>query len=82
MANGDEDILQTVPRAAVVVDIACGDRREANTRRQTREGSDTARVAEDKVLLELDGDIARTKPLDVTIEQMAGIDPPLLVDQA
>ncbi len=81
VADGDQHVLQAVALPAVVVDVAGGDGAQTGICRETGKRGDAARIAEDEVVLQLDGDVVCAEPLDVTIEQRTGLHPALVVDQ-
>ena len=56
-------------------------RRPASVARR-RERGNAAGIAEDEIVLQLDGDIVRAEPLDILIEEVAGVAPAAIVDQA
>ena len=64
------------------MDIPGGDREDAGSRGEARERGDATSVAEHHVVLQLDRDIARAEPLDVTIEERARCWPLFSVNEA
>src|SRR4051794_11758974 len=82
VANGDQHVLKTVPLLTVIVDVAGGDRWQTGVCREAAERSNAAGIAEDEIVLQLDGNIVRAKPLDIVIEEVAGGAPAAIVDQA
>ena len=66
---------------AVIVDVAGGDRPQTGVCREARERGNTAGITEDEIVLQLDRDIVRAEPLDISIEEVTGVAPAAIVDQ-
>src|SRR5215207_4786906 len=82
VANGDQHVLKAVSLLTVIVDVAGGDRSQTGVCGEAAERGNAAGIAEDEVVLQLDGDIVRAEPLDILIEEVAGGAPAAIVDQA
>src|SRR5829696_1163159 len=82
VANSDQHVLKTVSLLTVIVDVASGDRSQPGVCGEAAERGNTAGIAEDEVVLQLDGDVVRAEPLDILIEEVAGGAPAAIVDQA
>jgi hypothetical protein len=82
VADGNQHVLKAPPCLAMIVDIAGGDCPQTGVCREARERGNTAGITEDEIVLQLDRDIVRAEPLDVAIEEMAGVAPAAIVDQA
>src|SRR5215207_6008594 len=82
VANGDQHVLKTASFLTVIVDVAGGDRPQTGVCCEARECGNAAGIAEDEIVLQLDGDIARAEPLDISIEEVMGVVPAAIVDQA
>src|SRR5215211_400052 len=81
MANGDQYVLKATPLLAVVVNVAGGDCPQTGVCGEARERGDTAGIAEDEIVLQLDRDIVRAEPLDISIEEVTGVAPAAIVSQ-
>src|SRR5215207_2262154 len=81
VANGDQHVLKAAPFLAVIVDVAGGDRPQTGVCRKARERGNTASISEDEIVLQLDRDIVRAKPLDISMEERTGIAPAAIIDQ-
>src|SRR5215212_3963829 len=82
VANGDQHILKAVPDLTVIVDVAGGDRPQTGVCREARERGNAAGITEDEIVLQLDRDIVRAEPLGVSIEEVPGVAPATIIDQA
>src|SRR5215216_4579875 len=82
MANGDQHVLRAAPCLTVIVDVAGGDCAQTGVYREVRECGNAAGITEDKIVLQLDRDIVRAEPLDVATEEVAGVAPLAIIDQA
>src|SRR5215207_931102 len=67
VANGNQHVLKTASFLTVVVDVAGGDRPQTGVCGEASECGNTAGIAEDEIVLQLDRDIVRAEPLDVSI---------------
>src|SRR5687768_3607566 len=81
VANSDQHVLKTVAFLTVIVDVAGGDRPQTGVCGETRERGNATSIAKDEIVLQLDRDIVRAEPLDISTEQVAGVTPAAIVDQ-
>ena len=81
VGDGDEDILQPVALAGVIVDVAGRDVAEAGVLRQPDQTGDPRGVAMGEVVLQLDEDVLRTERRAILGQQVAGVIETAGVDQ-
>src|SRR5215213_3734888 len=82
VADGNQHVLKATSCLTMIVDVAGGDCPQTGVCREARERCHTAGIAEDEIVLELNRDIVRAEPLDVAIEEVAGVTPAAIIDQA
>ena len=82
VADGNQHVLKAASCLTMIVDVAGGDCPQTGVCREARERRHTAGIAEDEIVLEFDRDIVRAEPLDVAIEEVAGVTPAAIIDQA
>ena len=80
--NGDQDVLEAVALAAVVVDVAGGNGRQLAAGGEAGQQAHPPGIAEDQIVLQLDRDVGRPEPLDVAVEEGGGLVAAVGIDQA
>ncbi len=82
MLHGYQSVLQPVPRALVVVDVARGDHAEPQLLGERGQAGDAARIPADQVVLQLEEGVASSETACQPPRGLAGVGNPPRIEQA